>query len=149
MLKFNWKLIESFFHLVIYGLLVRPFFLADNVIINLRRCLLVLMNSFFTERRVPNHRKALILGYTGKLASRYIAQHCPTDLKWAVGGRSHQKLNAVIDDIKPINVNRQPPGIIIANADDSEALTELVQSTQVVVSVAGPFSKCGLVCLLL
>lgn len=89
-----------------------------------------------------------MLGYTGKLAARYIAQHCPTDLKWAVGGRSHQKLCAVIDDIKPINVNRQPPGIIIANAEDSEALTELVQSTQVVVSVAGPFSKCGLVCFL-
>ena|SRR5579871_5018215 len=86
-------------------------------------------------------RKALTSGYTGKLAARYIVQNCPTTLKWAVGGRSPSKLSQVVDDIKPLNANRTPPGIIVADADDLLSLRSLAASTKVVISVAGPFAK--------
>ena len=62
-------------------------------------------------------------------------------MKWAVGGRSHAKLTAVVDDITPLNPNRKAPGIVIADSDDLEALTSLAKSTKVVVSCAGPFRQ--------
>jgi short subunit dehydrogenase-like uncharacterized protein len=68
---------------------------------------------------------------------RYIAENCPTDLKWAVAGRSSEKLA----EIKVID--RIPPGVIVADADDFPALESLARSTKVVISVAGPFSKYG------
>ena len=79
-------------------------------------------------------------GFTGKLAAKYVVQNCPTDLKWAVAGRSHAKLTAIVDEITQINVNRKAPGIAIADSGDLEALTSIAKSTKVVVSFAGPFA---------
>jgi short subunit dehydrogenase-like uncharacterized protein len=79
-------------------------------------------------------------GFTGKLCAKYIVQNCPTDLKWAVAGRSHEKLTTVINDIKPLNTNRKAPDVVIADSDDLEALSRLAESTTVVLSVAGPFA---------
>jgi short subunit dehydrogenase-like uncharacterized protein len=84
--------------------------------------------------------KILRLGFTGKLAAKYIAQNCPTSLTWAVAGRSHPKLTAVVNDIRSLNTDRKDPDIVIADSDDLEALTSLAQSTKVVISVAGPFA---------
>jgi hypothetical protein len=84
-------------------------------------------------------------GYTGKLATKYVVQHCSTDLKWAIAGRSHAKLVALADEARQLNVNRKAVGIVLADADDLEALSSLARSTKVVVSFAGPFSKLSVV----
>jgi short subunit dehydrogenase-like uncharacterized protein len=68
-------------------------------------------------------------------------QNCPKDLKWAVAGRSHGKLTGLLNEIKPLNEDRKPPGIVIADSSDFDALVSLAQSTRVVVSFAGPFAK--------
>jgi hypothetical protein len=49
-------------------------------------------------------------GYTGKLTARHITTHLPTDLRWAVAGRSSAKLEAVIEAIKSLNPDRIQPG---------------------------------------
>lgn len=49
-------------------------------------------------------------GHTGKLCAEYITTSLPTDLKWAVAGRSYSKLSALIDGIKTLNPNRLQPG---------------------------------------
>jgi len=49
-------------------------------------------------------------GYTGKLCAEYIITSLPTDLKWAVAGRSRTKLLAVVDELKVLNVKRIQPG---------------------------------------
>ena len=79
-------------------------------------------------------------GFTGKLAAKYVVQNCPTDLSWAVSGRSHVKLTDLVNEVKPLNVNRRDPGVVVADSNDSEALSELARSTKVVVSFAGPFA---------
>ena len=79
-------------------------------------------------------------GFTGKLAAKYVVQNCPTDLSWAVSGRSQIKLINLVNEVKPLNVNRRDPGVIVADANDLEALTMLARSTKVVVSFAGPFA---------
>lgn len=49
-------------------------------------------------------------GYTGKLCAQYIVDHLPTDLKWAIAGRSIHKLEAVVKELKEINPDRIEPG---------------------------------------
>lgn len=50
-------------------------------------------------------------GYTGKLCAEYITLTLPTDLKWAVAGRSASKLSAIVDELKSFNRDRRQPGI--------------------------------------
>ena len=49
-------------------------------------------------------------GYTGKLCAEYISTSLPTNLKWAVAGRSEKKLLAVMDELGAISTNRLRPG---------------------------------------
>lgn len=48
-------------------------------------------------------------GYTGALTARHIARSFPTDIKWAIAGRSADKLRAVADACASINADRAPP----------------------------------------
>ena len=87
------------------------------------------------------------IGFTGRLATRYVVEHCATDLKWAVAGRSHAKLVALVEETKQLNVNREPVDVVIADSNDLEALSLLARATNVVVSFAGPFAKYSLIIL--
>ncbi len=49
-------------------------------------------------------------GYTGKLTASYMAAHLPTDLRWAISGRSESKLEAVAASCKALNPDRVQPG---------------------------------------
>lgn len=49
-------------------------------------------------------------GYTGKLVAEWISDNHPVDLKWAIAGRNAKKLQAVVDELKKLNPNREPPG---------------------------------------
>jgi hypothetical protein len=49
-------------------------------------------------------------GHTGKLTAAYIAKNAPTDIKWAIAGRSVPKLEAVADTCKSLNPDRIQPG---------------------------------------
>lgn len=49
-------------------------------------------------------------GYTGKLTAEHIATSLPTDLKWALAGRSQSKLQAVAAEVKALNPDRIQPG---------------------------------------
>lgn len=50
------------------------------------------------------------VGYTGKLAAEYIIANFPVNLKWAIAGRSESKLQAIVEDCKKLNSDRNPPG---------------------------------------
>ena len=49
-------------------------------------------------------------GYTGKLCAEYITGNLPTDIKWAIAGRSQPKLEALVSDLKTQDQDRSPPG---------------------------------------
>lgn len=49
-------------------------------------------------------------GYTGKLCAEYITSNLPTNLKWAVGGRSSSKLSAITQELRSLNPDRLQPG---------------------------------------
>jgi len=48
-------------------------------------------------------------GYTGKLTVDHIASSLPTDLKWALAGRSASKLEAVAATCRALNPDRIQP----------------------------------------
>lgn len=50
-------------------------------------------------------------GYTGRLCAEHIVKNLPTNLKWAVAGRSLAKIEGVAKDLKSLNPDRVDPGI--------------------------------------
>lgn len=51
-------------------------------------------------------------GYTGKLTAHHIARNLPTNLKWAIAGRSSTKLDALAEELKRISQDRLQPGMV-------------------------------------
>jgi len=49
-------------------------------------------------------------GYTGKLTAEHIATNLPTNLRWAIAGRSAAKLEVVAAECNALNLNRTQPG---------------------------------------
>lgn len=62
-----------------------------------------------TENRVYDIVVLGATGYTARICAEYIARKLPTDLKWAVAGRSESKLQTLVEKLKVINVDRRPP----------------------------------------
>ena len=83
-------------------------------------------------------------GYTGRYTAEYITSHLPTDFKWAVAGRSQEKLKKLVDELKALNPNRTQPGVEIAQLDKQD-LVELAKKTKVLITTVGPYHLYGTV----
>lgn len=106
-------------------------------------------------------------GYTGKYTAQHITTNLPTDLKWAIAGRSHDKLEKLAAEIKPLNPDRRQPGqylsslvagsavlllplqwltasteIEICELND-EQLVALAKKTFVLITTVGPYGLYG------
>jgi short subunit dehydrogenase-like uncharacterized protein len=77
-------------------------------------------------------------GYTGKYTAEAIAQHLPTDLRWAVSGRSESKLSSLVSEVKPLNPDRRAPDVLPCTLDSRE-LNALVVKTKVLINAVGPY----------
>ena len=73
-------------------------------------------------------------GFTGSLGAKYMDKYS-NEFKWAIAGRDSNKLEKLQNEIPG------KPEIIIADANDEQALLKLTASTKVVASYAGPFNK--------
>ena len=49
-------------------------------------------------------------GYTGKYCAENIVKHHPTNLKWAIAGRSPDKLHALATELQKEAPDRMAPG---------------------------------------
>lgn len=52
-------------------------------------------------------------GYTGRFAAQHINASLPTDLKWALAGRSQAKLATIAEELKKQNGDRTQAGMSI------------------------------------
>ena len=80
-------------------------------------------------------------GFVGRQTVAYFAQNAEvkaSGLRWALAGRSPQKLEAV-----RAACNAPQAGIVVAEAHDAQAMAALAQSAGVVLSTAGPFALYG------
>ncbi len=76
-------------------------------------------------------------GFTGQLVAEYLAT-AQSDLKWAIAGRNHQKLEQIRDKLMMPELP-----IVIADSHDTEQLTQMVRQTRTVISTVGPYAQYG------
>ncbi|KAL9598603.1 MAG: hypothetical protein Q9179_003856 [Wetmoreana sp. 5 TL-2023] len=79
-------------------------------------------------------------GYTGKNCAEYITTSLPTNLKWAVSGRSHERLSAVVEEMRSLNPNRIQPAIEVTTLS-LEDLGTLAEKTRLVLNTIGPYYR--------
>jgi short subunit dehydrogenase-like uncharacterized protein len=80
-------------------------------------------------------------GFTGQLVAEYLAAQYKGDrnLKWAMAGRSKDKLAAVRDAIgAPADI-----ALIVADGGDPASLKAMVDHTRLVISTVGPYQLYG------
>jgi len=81
-------------------------------------------------------------GYTGRLVAEYLDNHYGSSdnaPKWAMAGRSQEKLEAVRDEI---GAPADTP-LVVANADDAADLEAMCNRTKVVITTVGPYQLYG------
>ena len=80
-------------------------------------------------------------GFTGQLVAEYLAAHYGNDkqLKWAMAGRSLEKLASVRD---AIGASADTP-LIVADASDVASLKAMIEQTKSVISTVGPYLLYG------
>src|ERR1700761_128939 len=80
-------------------------------------------------------------GFTGQLVAEYLAAHYKDDasLKWAMAGRSLDKLKSVRD---AIGAPSDTP-LIVADAGDPASLKAMIDQTRSVVTTVGPYQLYG------
>jgi short subunit dehydrogenase-like uncharacterized protein len=81
-------------------------------------------------------------GFTGALVAEYLlAQYGVGDsLKWAIAGRSGEKLEALKQDLGD---KAAALPTIVADSFDEDKLTAMAASTRVVITTVGPYAKYG------
>jgi short subunit dehydrogenase-like uncharacterized protein len=85
-------------------------------------------------------------GFTGKLTAEYLLGHYRTggSLRWAIGGRSRAKLEAVRDDLaRTTGTDASALPILVGDGEDAAFLDELARRTRVVCTTVGPYAKYG------
>ncbi|MGY3562808.1 short subunit dehydrogenase-like uncharacterized protein [Bradyrhizobium sp. USDA 4472] len=80
-------------------------------------------------------------GFTGRLVAEYLAAHYKGDvsLKWAMAGRSLDKLKSVRD---AIGAPADTP-LIVADASDAASLRAMAERTMSVITTVGPYQLYG------
>jgi short subunit dehydrogenase-like uncharacterized protein len=80
-------------------------------------------------------------GFTGQLVAEYLASHYRDDkqLKWAMAGRSMDKLKSVRD---AIGAPADTP-LIVADAGDAASLKAMIDQTRSIITTVGPYLLYG------
>ncbi|WP_031074307.1 saccharopine dehydrogenase family protein [Streptomyces sp. NRRL S-118] len=78
-------------------------------------------------------------GFVGELTARYLAAHAPAGCRWAIAGRSRDKLEALRERLADLAPACAELPLLCADASDPRAMRELAESARVVVTTVGPY----------
>ena len=84
-------------------------------------------------------------GYTGGLLAKYFAKQYSLgkSLKWAIGGRSQARLQAVKDELVKTHPEMKDLDLVVANSSSASELEAMCRDTKVVMSTVGPYTLYG------
>jgi short subunit dehydrogenase-like uncharacterized protein len=80
-------------------------------------------------------------GFVGRLVSRHLAEHAPTDVRIGLAGRSADRLAAGRADLGP-RAAAWP--LLVADTRNPASLAALAEATRVVATTVGPYLRYGL-----
>lgn len=82
-------------------------------------------------------------GFVGELAARYLAGAAPSGLRWAIAGRSRDKLELLRAKLATIDPALDALPLIVADSGDTADVRALAESTRVLATTVGPFVLYG------
>jgi short subunit dehydrogenase-like uncharacterized protein len=82
-------------------------------------------------------------GFTGALTAEYLAAHADEGTRWALAGRSPEKLEQVRTRLVALNPSCAELQLIGADVGDPESMRRLAESTKVVITTVGPYIHYG------
>jgi short subunit dehydrogenase-like uncharacterized protein len=82
-------------------------------------------------------------GFTGRLTAEYLAEHAPADCRWALAGRSMEKLEAVRSGLAEIDPTLAELPLLTADVTDADSLRAVAESARVVITTVGPYLHHG------
>ena len=82
-------------------------------------------------------------GFTGRLTAEYLAEHAPTDCRWALAGRNMEKLEAVRSGLAEIDPALAELPLLTADVTDADSLRAVAESARVVITTVGPYLQHG------
>jgi short subunit dehydrogenase-like uncharacterized protein len=82
-------------------------------------------------------------GFTGALTAEYLAAHADEGTRWALAGRSPEKLEQVRQRVVALNPSCAELPLIQADVGDPESMRRLAESTKVVITTVGPYIHYG------
>jgi short subunit dehydrogenase-like uncharacterized protein len=78
-------------------------------------------------------------GFVGELTARYLAAHAPEGLRWAIAGRSEEKLNRLWEGLP----GAPDVGVLRADVSEPGSVRELARQARVVATTVGPYVRYG------
>ncbi|WP_371668070.1 saccharopine dehydrogenase NADP-binding domain-containing protein [Streptomyces sp. NBC_00289] len=78
-------------------------------------------------------------GFVGTLTAEYLAAHAPDGLRWAIAGRSEEKLERLRERLP----GGAEPGVLRADVSDPASLRALAEHARVVATTVGPYVTYG------
>lgn len=82
-------------------------------------------------------------GFTGGLTAEYLAAHAPAGLRWALAGRSADKLARVRDRLAADHPGAADLELVVVDATDPVGLRSMAERTRAVATTVGPYQQHG------
>jgi saccharopine dehydrogenase (NAD+, L-glutamate forming) len=82
-------------------------------------------------------------GFTGALTAEYLARNAPPELRWALAGRSVEKLERLRARLAEASPGWAELPLLHADVDEPESLRAVAASTRVVITTVGPYIQYG------
>ncbi len=96
---------------------------------------------------MPDRQYDIVLfgatGFTGALTAEYLARHAPATTRWALAGRTRDKLERVRGRLAEVNPACAELPLLAADVDDAGSVAAMAQSTGVVITTVGPYILYG------
>lgn len=97
-------------------------------------------------RTTPRPYDVVVLGATGfagRLTAEYLARHAPPGTRWAMAGRSADKLATVRRELCAIDPTLADLPVVTADITDAGSVRALAGSTRVLITTVGPYVLYG------
>ncbi len=82
-------------------------------------------------------------GFTGALTAEYLAANAPAQVRWALAGRSPQKLEGVRARLAAANPSLAKLPLLSADVTDEASIQTVARSARVVITTVGPYIRYG------